>query len=52
MVLEYTCTMVRTYTYTNITLSQKQLEIQALSSGATGTLVGVVSIEGVTVYYS
>ncbi len=30
------------YTCTNITLSQKQLEIQALS-GATGTQVGVVS---------
>ena len=38
---------------TNITLSQKQLEIQALRcNGDTIAIVGVVSIEGITVYYS
>ncbi len=47
MVLEY----VHVYKYKgNITLSQKQLEIQALRCN--GATVSVVSIEDITVYYS
>jgi hypothetical protein len=42
-VLQYVHVYVRTMVRTNITLSQKRLEIQAL---------GVVSIEDITVYYS
>jgi hypothetical protein len=42
----YTCTYIISKT------SEKRLEIQALSSaGATGKLVGVVSIKDSTVYY-
>ncbi len=44
------------YTCTNITLSQKRLEIQALrcngDTSKLARLVGVVSIEDITVYYS
>ncbi len=51
MVLEYgTIWYSSTYVCTSI-LSQKQLEIQALRCNG-DTIVGVVSIEGITVYYS
>jgi hypothetical protein len=46
-----TCVQLHVYVPCT-TLSQKQLEILGNIAGATGTLVGVVSIEDITVYYS
>ena len=45
MVLPYSSAMVHVYHYLKNNLKYKH-------SGATGTQVGVVSIEGITVYYS